>query len=261
MFIDIDDIRIHYESFGEGEPILLLHGWGGQIESWGPVIPSLAQGRKVYALDFPGFGSSAQPPKPWDVTDYTAMLLRFMDRIGLEKTDVMGHSFGGRVTILLSATAPERVGKVILVDSAGLIPKRTWRYYFKVYSYKALKRVAACRPLAALLKGVGVDAKKIVAKRGGSSDYRALPECMRATFVKVVNQDLRPYLKQIKASALLIWGCNDTDAPVYFGEIMEKEIPDAGLVVLENAGHFAYLDRFGDFDKIVKNYIHFEKRG
>ena len=66
LFIDIDDIRIHYESFGEGEPILLLHGWGGQIESWGPVIPALAQGRKVCALDFPGLDVYKRQVIEWD---------------------------------------------------------------------------------------------------------------------------------------------------------------------------------------------------
>ena len=75
---------------------------------------------------------------------------------------------------------------------------------------------------------------------------------MRGTFVNVVNQDLKEYLKDIRSSSLMIYGENDTDTPVYFGQTMEKLIPDGGLVVLKNAGHFSYLDQFGQFIKIVK---------
>ena len=88
-----------------------------------------------------------------------------------------------------------------------------------------------------------------------SSDYRALPETMRGTFVKVVNQDLKGYLKDIKASTLLIFGDQDTDTPLYFGQIMEREIPDAGLVVLKGAGHFAYLERGDEFARIARVFL------
>ena len=78
---------------------------------------------------------------------------------------------------------------------------------------------------------------------------------MKKVFVRVVNQDLRPYLKGIKAPTLLIWGCEDRDTPLSFAHIMEAEIPDAGLVVFEGAGHFSYLDEFQRFCPIVSVFF------
>jgi pimeloyl-ACP methyl ester carboxylesterase len=89
----------------------------------------------------------------------------------------------------------------------------------------------------------------------GSKDYRALSGVMRRTFVKVVNQDLRPVLRRISSPTLLVWGRDDTETPLYMGELMEKEIPDAGLVVLDGAGHFSYLDRFDRFTLILRSFL------
>ena len=70
-----------------------------------------------------------------------------------------------------------------------------------------------------------------------------------------MNQNLRPLLPKIQASTLLIWGENDTDTPISFGEIMKEEIPDAGLVILKDAGHFSYLDQLPQFCEIVGNFL------
>ena len=89
----------------------------------------------------------------------------------------------------------------------------------------------------------------------GSADYQQLSGVMRQVFVRVVNQDLTPYLPKIQAPSLLIYGADDQDTPVRYGKIMEKKIPNAGLVVLENAGHFSYLDQFPRYISIVKVFL------
>ena len=109
------------------------------------------------------------------------------------------------------------------------------------------------------LSKLGIDVQKRV-QNAGSSDYKQLSGVMRQTFVKVVNQDLTPYLKNIRSSSLLVYGAQDTDTPVRFGKIMEKKIPDAGLVVLDNAGHFSYLDQFPRYISIVKVFLEVNKR-
>ncbi len=254
MEINVSGIRTNYEITGRGEPVLLLHGWGAQIESFAPVIFALEKYRKVIALDLPGFGKSGFPPAPWTVADYMAFTLAFMDAAGLEKTDVLCHSFGGRVMILLAARHPERVGKIVFVDSAGVRPKRTLKYYAKVYSYKLAKRIAKSRGLSTFFKFFGLDAQKKV-KSAGSQDYKNLPEEMKKTFINVVNEDLSPYLKEIKSPSLLIWGEDDTETPPSYGQKMEREIADAGLVVLSGAGHFSYLDRFPQFIAVVNSFF------
>jgi pimeloyl-ACP methyl ester carboxylesterase len=151
----------------------------------------------------------------------------------------------------LAATYPEAAGKLVLTGAAGLIPKRTLKYYGKTWSYKLLKKIASFR----IAGKIGERLKEKLKARAGSSDYRALPDSMKGTFVKVVNQDLKPVLKKVKSPTLLIFGDQDKETPVYFGKIMEKEIPDAGLVILEGAGHFAYLERSGDFVRIAKFFL------
>jgi len=255
LMTEIDGIDISYEVSGEGKPLLLLHGWGGQIDSWLPVTEHYAAARKVYVIDFPGFGKSSIPPSTWSVGDYMNCLKKWMDSQNLKKVDIMGHSFGGRVSIMLASCFPEYVDRLVLVDSAGLKPKRSLKYYFKVYTYKVMKKIARYSGLVKLFKVFKVDIEERMRSKSGSADYRALPESMRGTFVKVVNEDLKKYLSGIKASTLLIYGEDDKDTPPYFGEIMKKTIPDAGLVILKNAGHFAYLDQFYSFIKITDAFL------
>ncbi len=250
MFLKIDALDIFYKKAGNGEKIFLLHGWGGRADSFLPVFNHLSTKYEVYAIDFPGFGESSLSTVPWDVDDYQKMLLKIFDSLGIEKASLIGHSFGGRVSILFSAKHPERVEKVVLVDSAGIIPQRTLKYYLRVYKFKIMKEVF-------LLSTKGKSKQEKLDKfyeKYGSKDYKEAGN-LRQTFVKVVNQDLRPYLSQIKASTLLIWGENDQDTPVSHGKIMEKEIPDAGLVVFKDAGHFSYLDKLNDFNIIVDKFL------
>ena len=212
-----------------------------------PVFEWLAQSHQVYALDLPGFGTSQMPPIAWDTSDYARFVTAFLEKFRIPKVHLIGHSFGGRISIILSAEHPEKVDKLILVDSAGIKPPRTTKYYFRVSIAKVGKLLRRCGKYGNYLANV-------VSQRTGSKDYREAGD-MRATLVKVVNQDLRALLPRIAASTLLIWGEDDKDTPVSFGRIMEKEIPDAGLVVLKEAGHFSYLDQFPQFCRIVASFL------
>ena len=254
MEIDVFGIRTNYQITGNGDPVLLLHGWGAQIESFAPVIFALQKYRRVIALDLPGFGKSGFPDKPWMVADYMEFTAAFLRSLGEEKVDVLCHSFGGRITILLAGKYPEMVGRIVFVDSAGIRPKRTLKYYCRVYSYKLAKKIAGIKWFSGFLKAIGVDVQKKI-KNAGSTDYKNLPECMKRTFVNVVNQDLSPYLKDIQSSSLLIWGENDTDTPLWQAQKMEKSIADAGLVVLKDAGHYSYLDQFPQFIAVVNSFF------
>lgn len=250
MFIKVDNLNIFYKKAGQGNKVMFLHGWMGRADSFLPVFNYLSSKFEVYAIDFPGFGQSTEPGRPWDVRDYMNLVLKVFDALGIDKAHIVAHSFGGRVAIMLAAEHPERVGKMVLADSAGLIPKRGVKYYFKVYSFKFYKKVYL----------TFTDPEKRQQKldefykRYGSKDYRDSGN-LRQTFTRVVNQDLRGYLHSIKASTLLIWGDQDKDTPIYMGRIMEKEIPDAGLVLFKGAGHFAYLERLGDFNIIVVKFF------
>ena len=246
LFIEINGLKISYQVAGEGETVVLLHGWGAESNSFTPIFEWLSPSYRVYALDLPGFGLSEPPLTGWNATDYARCLSAFFDKIGIDKAHLIGHSYGGRISIVMAAEAPENVDKLILVNSAGL-KRRNAKYYMRVSLSKIGRLLRRCGTF-------GNNWADTLSERAGSTDYRNAGT-MRATLVKSVKQDLRPLLPKIRASTLLIWGENDKDTPISFGKIMEKEIPDTELVILKDAGHFSYLDQFPQFRQHVTTFL------
>lgn len=256
MTFEYGGCRVYYERQGRGKPLLLLHGWGGKCESWLPVARDFQGEREVIALDFPGFGRSCEPPGPWSVTEYMELTAALIRQLSIEGADVIAHSFGGRVAILLAATYPQLVGKLVMTGAAGLIPKPTNKKRVRGICYKLLRGAVASRIFAAFAGEARASAlREALIQRFGSPDYRALTPGMRASFNRIIHQDLQPYLARIQAPTLLIWGKDDGETPLWMGETMAREIPDAGLVAFEGAGHYAYLDRYGDFRVIVLKFL------
>jgi pimeloyl-ACP methyl ester carboxylesterase len=248
QFVDINGIRTRWRQAGTGPPVLVLHGWGAKIEAVDPIIRALSPLLTVFAVDLPGFGETALPPAPWGVADYADWTRALMDELGLDRPRIVGHSNGGRVAIHLAAHHPERVDKLILVDSAGIRPKRGLRYYRRVALAKTAKHAAR------LLGRPGRALQQRVLARTASSDY-ANAGPLRPTFVKLVNEDLTPLLPRISSSTLLIWGDQDTATPLSDGQTMERLIPDAGLVVLKGAGHFSYIDQPQRFGRVAAHFL------
>jgi pimeloyl-ACP methyl ester carboxylesterase len=236
---------------GEGPPLLLLHGWGASSELFAPVLSPLLQARTVVVPDLPGFGKTPAPPGPWSAHDYARWVVALLDRLELERCDVIGHSNGGRIAIVLAAEHPERVGKVVLVDSAGIRQRQRLHHRLRVRTYKMLR---AAEGSSLLPQSIRRRARARADSRG-SPDYRAASGVMRGTLVRLVNEDLAPLLPRIAAPVLLIWGDRDDDTPLEDARVMERLIPDAGLVVLKGAGHFSYLEQTHAFSRIVDVFL------
>ena len=256
MYFEHDGARLYYERHGrEGRPLLLLHGWGGSVDSFLPLTRDFQSACQVYAVDFPGHANSPEPPEPWSVTEYMELIYAFMKREGILGADIVAHSFGGRVTLLLAATHPEAVGKLLITGGAGLKAQTSGRVSGRTRVYKAL-RACADNGLTRRLFGKRVDAwREALIQRFGSADYRALTPSMRQTFNRVLQQDLAWCLPKIKAETLLIWGTEDTATPLWMGERMEREIPGAALIRFEGLGHFAYLDDYPRFKAIAWKFL------
>ena len=236
---------------GDGAPLLLLHGWGTSRELFVPLLDALAPGRRLIVPDLPGFGGTPPPPDAWSAHEYADWTLALLDRLEVARCDVIGHSNGGRIAIVLGSRHPERVGRIVLAASAGVRPRRGLRDRVRVRAYKALRRVERTRALPAPLR----DAARARADRRGSPDYRAASGVMRGTLVRLVNEDLTPLLRNIAVPTLLVWGDRDTETPLADARVMERLIPDAGLVVFEGATHYAYLEQAARFCRIVDVFL------
>ena len=256
MIFNYQGIKVNYEIFNEtaeNNTLLLLHGWMAQIESMAPIYQFFKKDRKVVVLDFPGQGGKSDTLKePWGVPEYGEMVKAFMSSISINGCDVIGHSFGGRVIIYLSAKYDKIFNRIILTDAAGVKPRANIKKIFKIYSYKIAK---------SLMKLVMPKEKfemklNEMRKKRGSADYAMLKsDVMRATFNKVIKLDLTNKLKDIKQPTLLIWGENDKDTPLYMARVMEKKIKDSGLVTIENAGHFSYLDNPAKYLMVANEFL------
>ena len=247
--IKINGLNFHYTVQGSGSPIVLMHGWGCNLTTLASIEKVAAESHTVYNVDFPGFGESEEPHEVWGVELYTQLIEKFIDAEGIENPILLGHSFGGRVGILYSSR--NKVKKLILVDAAGVKPRRSLKYYFKVYTYKLGKKLM---PLIYGKKGAQERIEQMRAKRG-SSDYNNASPMMRAILSKVVNEDLKHCMPKISAPTLLIWGENDTATPLRDAQIMEKLIPDAGLVSFPGCGHYSFLDNPIQFAAVLRSFI------
>lgn len=251
MLINIDGLNINYIDEGTGSNILLLHGWGANIQTMMPIFNVLKDKCRVITLDMPGFGESDIPNEPWNSYNYAEFIKKFIDKINIKDIILFGHSHGGRVSIILSTKYDNLVKKLILIDSAGLIPKRKVKYYLKVYSFKLFKIM-----YTRFVTGKTKDEKlERFYKRFGSVDYKSSQGIMRQTMVKVINDNLEDLLSEIKAPTLLIWGENDEDTPLYMGKLMEEKINDSGLIVLKGAGHFSYVDCYEQFKAVIMVFL------
>jgi len=252
----VDNIRINYEQKGSGDLIVLLHGWGSNIKLFSNLIDLLSKKYTVVAMDMPGFGESQEPPSAWCVDDYVDFVIKFLADYDAKQVMLLGHSFGGRVIIKLNSRKdlPFTVSKVILVDSAGILPPKSNKKSWRTRKYKMGKAFLSTK----IMRKIAPNALEKLRVKYGSADYVAASPLMRQVLVKVVNEDLEPLLPNIKCPTLLIWGVNDTATPLSDGEKMEKLIPDAGLVKLENAGHYSFLEQQFLFNRVMCSFMKIE---
>lgn len=253
--IDIHNVRVRYDVDGSGpRAVIVLHGWGCKASTVKVLADACADATTtVYSLDLPGFGASTEPEQVWGIEDYTAMLEDFTKALGIKRPVLVGHSFGGRMSIVYASR--NDTDRIILVDAAGVKPRRTARYYIKVYSFKLAKRMAP------LLMGRRRAQEYIDRMRGkaGSSDYASASPKMRAIMSRVVNEDLCHLMPAIKCPALLIWGEKDTATPLSDARKMEKLIPDAGVVVYPGAGHYSFLERPAQTAAVIASFLDFKR--
>lgn len=248
----VNGLRVNYITAGEGQPVLLLHGWGSSIAPYRQLIDLLQRKYFVIALDMPGFGMTEEPKQPMNVDDYVDFVLEFLKLFDISRLCLVGHSFGGRVIIkMANRSLPFSIDKIVLIDSAGIRPQPSGKKTARQTIYKLGKWFATRKLIVRLFPGF-LEKLRV---RFGSADYAAASPMMRQCLVRVVNEDLSHLLPGIQPPTLLVWGENDTATPLSDAKQMERDIPNAGLAVIRGAGHFSFVEQPVIFRNIMASFF------
>jgi len=230
MQIIIENMVTNYEDQGNGKTLLLLHGWGDNLNTFDSLIPFLS-GFRVIRLDLPGFGKTDNPPKPWFVNDYVSFVNSFVSKLNIEVDCLLGHSFGGRIAIKGVALKKLNCNKLVLINSAGIAKgsgligglSKMFRWLpqgFKKKFYRAIK-----------------------------SDYADREE-LKGTFSNIISEDLKDYAKMIDVPTLIIWGKDDTQTPLADGKTFNNLIPNSQLQIIDG-GHFIHQEKPNEVASLI----------
>jgi pimeloyl-ACP methyl ester carboxylesterase len=237
----VDGLLTHYKVIGnKPKTLLILHGWMRSLDEWVPTAKKLSEDYKVILLDLPGFGGTKMPDASFSIYDYANFVEHFLDKLEIKKIQLVGHSFGGRIGIILAAKT-ERITNLVLVDAAG-VEKRTVFAKTKIGFFK-LAKIFLPQKLTDKLRN-----------KLGSRDYKSAG-AMRTIFLKVVNEDLSYLLTKIKEPTLLIWGNKDEEVVAWKTKKMKQLIQNSQLRVVWGSGHSPHLEKPQEFMEILTDYL------
>lgn len=222
---------INYKIYGSNKKgcIVLLHGWGQNIEMMDMLGHPFEKEFQIIVLDLPGFGKTPEPDHSFSIEEYANVLHKLLEKENITNPILVGHSFGGRIAIKYASMY--KVKKIVLLSAPFRPSKKKTSYKSKIYNF--VKKYKCFNNLTAYLKD-----------KWGSSDYKNASDINRGTLVKAVNEDLTSNVLKIKCPVLMIYGQKDTAVPISEGEALKSLLSDVGLIIYENANHYAYLNEF-----------------
>jgi len=274
-FTSVDGVRIHYEAYGRGEPVVLIHGLGASAAAWRRVAPHLAEsGYRVLALDLKGCGRSDRPPGDYSRKALAALVCGFMDNLGVSVARaVVGHSMGGAIGLEIAATRPHRMDLLAVVDGVKVISPP---WYLQAAAPVSpivgtlASGVTALSPAASRRFFVRAYLRRIYGDPSAVTDevvesYAAHADAgyQRAMFAMIQHlgntEDLADRVRHLKIPTVLVWGREDPICPVSWGEALHRELPDSELHVLEGCGHCTPEERPGELAALLVDF--FARRG
>ncbi|MDD3946522.1 MAG: alpha/beta hydrolase [Clostridia bacterium] len=214
-----------------------MHGWGGNKDSLAALALPFSREYRVTQVDLYGFGDTPHPDKALILDDFAEAVVALIRFYKMTSVVLVGHSFGGKVALWTARKYGMLIDRIVLIDASGMRPRRGLRYCYKVLLYKFRKNVGLSTRLS------------------GSADYREAKGYQKQTFVNIVNTHLDKELSYITLPALLLWGANDADTPLYMGRKMARRLVRGRLIVLKGAGHFSYLDQYAECLAHIKAFI------
>lgn len=216
-----------------GHHLIMLHGWGQNLQSLQPMGELLANRSQVHLIDLPGFGKSPPPLGDWDTTQYADRIYQYMEAEGIESADMLGHSFGGRISLRLTHQYPQKVRSITLINAGGLQRQRTLQQSLRSQWVRNMRNAFKLSPL------YRDELLTWHSQKYGSRDYLNAG-AMRGTLVKTVSEDLTEIAKQIPIPVLLLWGEADTETPVEMGHRYHSLFPNSQLITIPNRDHFMF---------------------
>ena len=241
MLKTIDGVDINYLDYGSGkDTIVLLHGWGQNIEMMKPIGDPMSKRFRVIIVDLPGFGHSSEPSYVWTVYDYAKCINRLLKDLKVNNPIMIGHSFGGKISLVYASKYKTKK----LVTFGSPFDKETLNLSLKTRILKRLKKIPVINKLEGFAK-----------RHIGSSDYRNASQMMRNILVDTVNLDISDNVKSINCPTLLIWGTNDEAVSLEKAYQLESMIKDAAVIEFDGCTHYAYLERIDQTINILNSFL------
>ncbi len=249
---------VHYEKYGRGRPVLLLHGWLGSWALWRDTIEILGHEFSTYALDFFGFGDSFEYTGNFSVDNFVNLVGEFMDRLGIVKAPLIGHSMGGTVSLAAATRFPEKVVKVGVVGSP--IQGSSLNLLLKLSGYRAFARLIWTSPplFRLFLRGYAY-----LMSRNGKRLGRMITEDVSKVTVDSFFQsigtlrdtDLRGQIGQLKMPVLGVYGKRDIIVSPKQSRVLKQYVPHSQIAWFEKAGHFPMLDEPEHFHETLRDFL------
>lgn len=239
MHITVHGLQASYNETGDGRVIVLLHGWGTNKDNLHVLADYLQIRYRVISLDLPGFGESERPNNDWFVADYAQFVQDFLESLGIKDVYAfVGHSFGGRIIIKGITSGVFSAQKLVFIGSAGVGHSKTVRSMAFATAAKVGKTVMKLPGL----RGRYAAARQKLHATAGSTDYTNAGD-MQQIFLNTIHEDLRRDIQNITLPTLLMWGSEDTEAPLADARFFHANIPGSTLKIIQGAGHFVHIEK------------------
>lgn len=253
--IKINNLKINYKQIGKGTPILILHGWGGSSDSWENVMEIIGGNKfNIICPDLPGFGKSDDPKEPWSINDYISFVFDFIKKLEIDDFILIGHSFGGGLSVKITGEHNNKIKKLVLCNSAVVRAKERLSLRQKV----AKRSAKIAKPFLTsnfYKEKVRPRLEPVIYKIAGNYDYFSANEVMRKTFKKVFVEDLRAYASYIKSPTLIVWGEMDKITPLEDAYALNKIIENSELNIIKNVGHAPHLKSPEELSDIIIEFL------
>ena len=248
MQIVVDSLLTEYARTGDGQPLLVLHGWGDSSKGWREFQKLLAEDYDVIAVDLPGFGGTQSPPLAWGLDEYARFVREFLKKIQVKPYAIVAHSNGGAIAIRGLAEGLLRADRLVLLDSAGI--RDTYRGRTKIIRLITKTGKVLVTPLPGSIKK---KLRRKVYQKVGSDMLVA--EHLQETFKNVVTDDVQADAAALKLPTLLIYGEDDLATPPRYGRLLQHLIDGSVLEIVPGAGHFVHLDKPTIVLKLVRSFL------